>query len=181
MKSKKCTRCYKVLDISCFTIRRARNSVVSACKECSKVLRKSYNDKIKKLFIIEDMDGEIWKDVINYENFYQVSNFGRVKSLSRLSARGFMIQDRILTPRLDGGGYHKAFLYKNSIRKQYSIHRLVCLHFLYRENSTLEVNHKDGNKNNNHLENLEWCTRGYNISHAYKLGLKKNLKNKKNR
>lgn len=118
---------------------------------------------------------EVFKDIIGYEGFYQISNYGRVKSLTRPHNLGGIRKERILKPGIDGGGYFFVDLRKNGIRKEYLISRLVLSHFFPIENSDkLEANHLDGNKNNNFLSNLEWCTRSQNQIHARKIGLNKN-------
>jgi hypothetical protein len=114
---------------------------------------------------------EIWKDVPNYEGHYQVSNLGRVKSLKSG-------KDKILKPKGNGRGYLQVGLRKEGERKFFLIHRLVMLLFV--GESDLEVNHKNGIKADNRLENLEYCTRSENMTHAYSIGLKKVLKGEKN-
>lgn len=90
---------------------------------------------------------EIWIDILGYEDIYQVSNRGRVKSFKRNSVR-------ILNPYASRG-YPTVSLIKNRQRKSYRVHRLVAIHFLGDFSSTLEVNHKDRDKENNCIENLE--------------------------
>ena len=120
---------------------------------------------------------EIWKDVIGYEGLYQVSNLGNVKSLERIvyekNGNSRIVKDRILRPSINRYGYHCVRLYKQSSGKTFSIHRLVCLSFLGQNIEKQYVNHIDGNKANNDLKNLEWCTIKENNIHCYKAGLKK--------
>lgn len=122
------------------------------------------------------MDKEIWKDIPNYEGLYQVSNYGRVKSLNRFVTsnrykNGYPIKTRILKPRLSGKGkdkgkgYYRVVLYKNGKHAQYSIHRLVMLSFI--GYSELTVNHKDENTLNNKLSNLEYLTNAENIQYTF--------------
>ena len=111
---------------------------------------------------------EIWKDVVGYEGLYQVSNLGRVKSLTRKNVK----QDRLLTPT-NNNGYYCVSLLKNKKRKFCLIHRLVAKTFVENPDNKKEVNHIDGNKKNNRANNLEWCTPSENIIHAYKEKLKK--------
>ena len=105
---------------------------------------------------------EIWIDIQEYEGLYQVSNYGNVRTLS-YKKTGIV---KNLNYRLDGGGYAKVALYKNGIAKQYSVHRLVAIHFIENPLNLREVNHIDGNKTNNHISNLEWVTAKSNSSHA---------------
>lgn len=102
---------------------------------------------------------EIWKPIKGYEERYSISNLGNVKS-----------KDRLLKPTNRGVGYLSVCLCKNNIKKTQDIHRLVCSHFIG-DVDNLTVNHKDGNKQNNTLENLEIVTYAENNSHAVATGL----------
>lgn len=115
-------------------------------------------------------EGEIWKDIENYEGLYQVSNYGRVKSLPRMYAQKHGIIEKILKLQ-DSNGYLKCQIYKNGKQKRYFLHRLMAIAFIPNPNFLPCINHIDGNKLNNKIENLEWCTRSQNVRHAYKLGL----------
>lgn len=99
---------------------------------------------------------EIWRDIPGYEGLYQVSNYGRIKSL--LNGKG-----RILRMYANiKWGYLYVFLYKDKKRKCFRVHRLVAMAFLPDPGNLPEVNHKDENVKNNCAENLEWCTSLYN-------------------
>ena len=120
---------------------------------------------------------EIWKDIKGYEGLYQVSNLGNVKSLPKirntglLNAKSYKTKEKIL--KTGGKRYEIVVLYKNKKPKTFPIHKLVAEYFLENPNNYYCVNHKDGNKLNNNIENLEWCTISENTKHAYDLGLKK--------
>ena len=120
---------------------------------------------------------EIWKDVVGYEGLYQVSNMGEVKSLERTiiksNGREQYIPERILIPGLSIWGYLSVSLYKKESKKTTKIHRLVAAAFLMVSVSRLHVNHIDGNKLNNKVDNLEWCTPKENTAHAFKHKLRK--------
>lgn len=105
---------------------------------------------------------EIFRDIPWYEWLYQVSNLGNVKSLNY---RWHNIE-HILKPKKDI--YLRITLFKNNKAKIYWIHRLVLLVFTENQNNLPEVNHIDWNKYNNRLDNLEWCTRSYNVKHSYR-------------
>lgn len=119
---------------------------------------------------------EVWKPVYDerYRKNYEVSNMGNVRSLKK---NGKHI---ILKPYLENRGYLRVTLYprvktenKNEGRKHFRIHRLVLITFGGKENGDLEVNHINGDKTDNRLENLEWVTSSENQQHAVKLGLQK--------
>ena len=94
---------------------------------------------------------EIWHDIEGYEGLYQISNKGRVKSLK-------WGKERILKPGITGSGYLKVLLCKNGMIKHIKIHRLVANAFITNPENKPQVNHKDENKFNNSVNNLEWST-----------------------
>ena len=114
---------------------------------------------------------EIWKDVLGYEGLYQVSNLGRVKSLPKYDRLGRFHTERIKSQVNNGNGYLVVNLKHNGKQQMRSVHRLVADAFMNNTNNYTDINHIDGNKQNNHLENLEFCTRSSNMLHAVKLGL----------
>lgn len=117
---------------------------------------------------------EIWKKIKEYPN-YEISNYGRVRSLKYYSNVHKKYYDRvlILKEKTNRYGYKMIALSNENGRKCFTIHRLVAKAFIDNKSNYNEVNHIDGNKSNNKFNNLEWCTRRDNILHAYKLGLKK--------
>jgi len=115
--------------------------------------------------MIENLENEIWRDIKGYEGLYQVSNLGRVKSLGR--QHGFLYkQDRIMKPFKTKFNYYKINLYKNGVKKNFFIHRLVALAFIPNPNNYPVINHKDENPSNNYVDNLEWCTVKYNSNYG---------------
>lgn len=108
---------------------------------------------------------EIWEN-INIEDYdkYKISNFGRIKNKN----------NKIIKQYINKSGYFCVKLYKKGKHKEYRVHRLVMITFQDNKNRNLDINHKDGNKLNNNLNNLEWCTHKYNIQHSYNNGLFKN-------
>jgi hypothetical protein len=110
---------------------------------------------------------EIWKDIPGFENLYQVSSLGRVKSLPKHTNNQFSNKEIILKPVKSNN-----YLNVNLKGKIIGIHRLVAITFIPNEENKPQINHKDGNKQNNIISNLEWCTASENILHAYKTGLK---------
>jgi hypothetical protein len=112
---------------------------------------------------------ENWKDIKGYEGYYMVSDLGNVKSLERkvMTYQGLKTRkERILKPYLTHG-YARICLHKEGDKKMVNIHRLVCEAFLPSINGKEIVNHKDGNRSNNVLSNLEWCTQSENIKHKF--------------
>lgn len=115
---------------------------------------------------------EIWKDIKGYEGLYQVSNKGNIKSLDRttgIKKHGIhRLKEKILKP-IKCGKYYQIYLCKDNKAKSFYIHRLVGENFIDNIKCYTDINHKDGNTHNNNVENLEWCTRSYNIEHSYKV------------
>ena len=118
---------------------------------------------------------EIWKPIKDFENLYEVSNLGRVKSLPRIKINNKgkqLTKEKIMKPHDFNNGYYKVPLTnKEHLKKYYLVHRLVAQAFIPNPNNFPQVNHKDGDKSNNCADNLEWITREDNIKHAYKMGL----------
>ena len=104
---------------------------------------------------IEDLEGEIWKDLPEYEGLYQASNKGRIKRNNHLIK--LIIQKT---------GYLNVSLCKNGISKTCRVHKLIAKIFIPNPNNYQSINHKNGNKQDNRVENLEWCTQSYNNWHA---------------
>lgn len=121
---------------------------------------------------------ETWVDIKGYEYLYQVSDFGNVKSLSRLkfcgknAADGTLYKERILKNNIGGHGYLRVNLWKDNKCKMVKVHTLVCLAFIPNPEGKKDINHKNGIKSDNRVSNLEWNTRSENLSHAYRIGLK---------
>lgn len=125
---------------------------------------------------------EIWKDIQGYEGLYQVSNFGRVKSLDRkLKNRwGDFIRSGKVMVTNKSNRYFAINLFTNWQFKHCKIHKLVAAAFVPNPNNKPQINHIDGIKSNNHADNLEWVTQAENMQHAKKMGLRPNFKGEKN-
>jgi len=113
---------------------------------------------------------EVWKDVKWYEGLYQVSNLGRVRSFIKCNAHPNI--PRVLKPSTNRKGYAKVKIGHTLV----SVHRLVAEAFINNPENKPQVNHKDGNKQNNCVENLEWATNSENQLHANANGLNENRK-----
>jgi hypothetical protein len=117
-----------------------------------------------------------WAEIKGYEGLYQVSSFGIVRSLPRIIKQGsrvVRVNGKTLTQCNDGRGYRIVVLSKNGVHKSIRVHRLVADAFLSNPENKSEVNHIDGNKENNKVSNLEWATRSENMAHAFMTGLAK--------
>lgn len=116
---------------------------------------------------------EIWKDIIGYEDLYQVSNLGNVRSKQRLDSIGRLKKEKYLKP-IKNKSYFRVQLYKNGKATNYLIHRLVACHFIDNKNNLPCVNHIDENTFNNCSSNLEWCTYEQNNTHGTRIDRVKN-------
>jgi hypothetical protein len=134
---------------------------------------KIYQNKDLKNLSIE-IDGvrylEDWKPVNDFELLYEVSSFGRIKSLSKYWCNGNYKEDTIMYLHRDKKGYIGSKLRNNRFRKGYSVHRLVASHFISNPDNLPEVNHKDFDPSNNFFLNLEWGTHLHNIQYSAKAG-----------
>jgi len=108
---------------------------------------------------------EEWKPIDGYEDCYAVSNYGRVKSFSRMR-NGRLYEGKVLTQKRDNNGYCQIRLYKDGERKYYRVHRLVAKAFVQNIENKQQVNHLDEVKHNNHFTNLEWSTPLENTRHG---------------
>lgn len=117
------------------------------------------------------MEKEIWKPVLGYESYYEVSSLGRIRTIEReivLPSHRYLKKQKLLTQFKDGRGYLHVKLYNGKGKcKSITSHRIVALGFLDNPSNLPEINHIDGNKHNNNLNNLEWISRSDNIKHAY--------------
>ena len=117
---------------------------------------------------------EEWKPVKGFEGLYEVSNLGQVRSLDRLrkNVKGMAkINGRIITGNHGGKHYYQVALRKDGKKKYMSVHRLVAEAFIPNPDGKSQVNHIDGNKQNNVVSNLEWVTPSENILHSFETGL----------
>ena len=139
----------------------------------------------ERWFDLTQLKNEIWRDVKDYEGLYQVSNYGRVKRLSRFhntsnsnQKNGYYSKEMIMKTCIDIYGYYKITFYSKQGSKSTQIHRVVANAFLDVNDvkskpseinidmDKLQVNHKDENKLNNRIDNLEWCTQKYNMNYG---------------
>ena len=122
------------------------------------------------------MESERWKDVVDYEGIYEVSNRGRVRSAKGKTTHTEhhgkrKWRQRVLTQKVDSQNSCRVSLWKRKQETTWLVHRLVALAFLDNPESKKYINHKDGNRLNNFVENLEWSTSKENNNHAFDNGL----------
>ena len=130
----------------------------------------------KPLYKVGILIMEIYKDIKGFEGMYQISNYGNARTVSRVIKRGngtMFFKSKPLKLILNNCGYYYITPIKNNIKYTFRIHRLVCDAFLENELNKPFVNHINGIKTDNRVDNLEWCTSSENNKHAYDIGLKK--------
>lgn len=115
---------------------------------------------------------EIWLPIDGTNGAYEISNHGRVKRLGNDKGKGYPKNDRYLPPNKDKYGYYRASMPINGVIKTIKIHQLVSRHFIPNPECKKTVNHINGIKTDNHVDNLEWCTHAENNIHAFTTGLK---------
>jgi len=128
---------------------------------------------------------EIWRDVVDWEGYYQVSNLGRVKSLSRKvngrNNKPNVIIERIRKQRINAEGYYSLPLNRFGLVKTVRVHRLIAEAFLPNPENKTDVNHINSNRADNSLSNLEWATRSENVTHGYVSGNRTKARGKLNK
>ncbi len=120
---------------------------------------------------------EIWKDIVGYEGRYQVSNLGNVKSLDRvvINRWGNMVRNGAMMKPSKLNRYYNINLMTDGKLKCFKVHRLIAIAFIPNELNLSQVNHKDGDRYNNNVNNLEWVTQSENMQHAKRMGLRPDL------
>ena len=162
--------CFKIEDLI-----KLNKEIEEILKENKKLGKKIMEEYIAGLDLSPYIEGEIWKDIPNYEGYYQVSNIGRVRSLDRIVinslGRKYYYKGKILKQHFKHSskqGYLRVVLVVDGAHKPMSVHRLVAFAFVFNDDPINKniVNHKDENPSNNKVENLEWCTVKYNNNYG---------------
>lgn len=166
METKVCTRCENEQSIENFYIRRTRNNQrKSICKECES------KQKARKVKHIPDLEGEVWTDWVGLEGIYLASNKGRFRRIMHRKNP----TNRLVKPFIhdDGEGHIQVSTHHLGKPVHHLAHRVVAIAFIPNPLNLPEVNHKDGNKSNNCVENLEWVTSLENVRESWRMGLSK--------
>jgi hypothetical protein len=126
----------------------------------------------KPLCLIGIFIMEKFKDIIGYEGLYQISNLGNVKTLKKIINRGdkmktYFRKEKMLKLTMNKSGYWYVNLSCNDVSKRISIHRLVAINFIDNLENKPQVNHINGIRTDNRVENLEWCSASENVKHSY--------------
>ena len=134
--------------------------------------------EISRIKLVPQLSGlnEYWLDIPNYKGYYQISNYGSVRSLDRIikdkNGKTQAIKGKVLKLRINSGGYHCVGLSKNGNKATFSVHQLVAQTFIPNPDNKRTVNHINGIKTDNKISNLEWTTYSENLFHAYDSGLR---------
>jgi len=132
-------------------------------------------NEIYKCLALADLPGEVWKDIIGFEGYYQISNMGRVKGMHRPLIRLGRVYKyackKLLALTFAGAGYLRIILCKDGVKKSHYVHILVANAFIPNPENKPTVNHKKGIKTDNRATEIEWATRSENTTHAHNTGL----------
>ena len=158
MKTRVCRYCNEEKTVNEFPIAKSRKYM---CKKCYNISMKKYrkehsNSKYQKLYTIENLEGECWKDIKGYEGLYQVSNLGRVKRLKYISKDGRELKEKLFSLEYNPKNYVVVNLTINSITKPYYVHRLVAEAFIPNPENKPQIDHINTIKNDNRVKNLRW-------------------------
>lgn len=176
-RTKKCSKCGEEFPATCefFHINKQKKyGVESMCKSC----KNEYGYELRtrrggpKRVIVSNLPGEEWLPVVDYEEWYSVSNLGRVK---RTKAGRATFAGKIIKQRVSRKGYMVLHLTRNSVSREFRVHCLVAAAFIGPRSDKMQINHIDGQKDNNHANNLEYVTQSENMRHAFDLGLRNAL------
>jgi len=172
METKKCAKCFLIKPLDDFYKAPNRNFYNGSCRVCcasNKRIRDSKNNK--RPFV--DIDGEIWVGIEDAPDKYEVSNKCRLRSLYKEvnGIKWYYHTPKILECGLNNHGYKFTVLRINGIDTGRLLHRMFANKFLPNPLNLPFINHKDADKTNNDITNLEWCTQKENVRHAFSMGI----------
>lgn len=147
------------------------------------ILNQCFSDHIYSDESVDNLEGEVWKDVVGWEDSYEVSNLGRIRTKNRLrkgkNDSDAQVSVHIKESYIDADGYERISLYQDSKTKLAGVHRLVAEAFIPNPDNLPQVNHIDGDKSNNNSNNLQWVTNEQNIRHSIEKGSRDSQKHQK--
>lgn len=139
------------------------------------VFRYQVYAKLRELGLIDD----VWRKVVDYEGLYEVSVSGKVRSIDRIVSdtvgRRRQLKGKLKSISISSDGYCYVSLSKDGVERHCQVHRIVATAFIHNPDSKPQVNHKDGNKQNNCADNLEWVSAQENTEHAINFGLRQHV------
>ncbi len=166
METRKCTKCNEKQNVENFyVIKKGSEKRCSDCKKCQS------KQKARKVISIPDLEGEFWKDIIGLEEVFVVSNKGRIRRIMHRKNPTNRLMKQFFDK--EGEGYMQIPLCNLGKKTFFLVHRTVAISFIPNPENKPEVNHKDGDKTNNCVENLEWATSLENIRESWRMGLSK--------
>lgn len=176
MYKNECKKCANIRNMKNYYIRtlhkvKAKEQRLNELTNIQLIESKKHFPPIQLVFNFYSNQTEIWKDIKGYEGSYKISNWGRVKSLARKGGFSFLKEKICKLQMLSG--YYFANLFKNCYGKKKGVHNLVANAFIENLYNKPIVNHINGIKKDNRVENLEWSNNSENMKHAYKMGLSK--------
>lgn len=141
------------------------------------IMDQCFEDHIYKDHSVDDLEGEMWKDVIDWEDSYEVSNLGRIRTKFRMvngkaGPNSVPVYPKIKESYIDEDGYCRISLYEDGRTELRGVHQIVARAFLPNPDNLPQVNHLSGIKTDNRAENLEWATGTSNIQHSIAVGLR---------
>ena len=110
---------------------------------------------------------EKWKTIKGYDSLYAVSTLGNIRSMEKTSINGNLLKPKMMKPARQSNGYISLVLHNNGFRKTHTVHRLVAVAFLKNPNNLKTVNHKNGKRDDNSVDNLEWMSQSDNCKHGF--------------
>ncbi len=162
-----CKKCKQQKEESEFSIDRVQYKYT--CKDCNK----KPENYVCRISPFTKIDGEEWRPVVGYEGLYEISNLGRVKNLRKKRINDVWHTETLMKPKNNKEIYHRVELSKSGNRKITGVHQLVAAAFINNPENKPNINHINGKRDDNRIENLEWCTQKENIQHAWDTGLSK--------